>query len=230
MMSRRIQAWPLLIFLIGSLTLTGCQTSSEQADLFYESGEITNQEKDDILDRMIPPREDLSLRHDQPIEPFEMRRTESFHRFQVESGRYHITGDGGGTVSIIDETDQLLFHETFHSYQPYGTLAAAVTLASSDTIHFNGLDNIYITPVETEPINELHSGTWNVGLDILPGNYEVHLNHIGFAFIEQYSNSGQVSVFNVNHVNELSSSAKLELAEGDILRITGATNIEFIER
>lgn len=146
----------------------------------------------------------------------------------IPVGRYVITGDGTGNLFVYDEDGLPTVNEILDKSGEMGVTSITTNLEAGHEIEISGLDNVTFTPAETSLSNTLSTGTWQVGLDIEPGRYDVTAP----------SGVGNFVIYNAMDLpatNEiLDASGELgvtqitvNLEEGQVIQISGLNEVNF---
>jgi hypothetical protein len=225
----------LFIFSLFSslIFFTACnEAPAEKVSVYQENNEIIGKEREELVGEVSSTLYETTDRKNEEAEEIIQTSLErSGASFTPPAGRYWISpgfADGppqSGRLLIYDDTDVLLIDEVIdHSF---GVWSVTVDLDGSHRVSVDGIDQIQITPVETEPSTELTAGIWVVGKDINPGNYTVKAdNDFAFGYLHIYEEGEMPRVFEVLN-NPSESTIDVELTEGQILKITGIGFLTF---
>ena len=144
----------------------------------------------------------------------------------IPAGRYEITGEGIGTITIIDTGFGLaVFDEIFGDEESIESITT--DLVDGNEIRIAGLSKVNFIPVETYIRKELTTGTWIVGLDIEKGDYVFHpsegkgdflLYREGTLIINE-----RLDTNSIDGVKEIMITPEL----GDEIHIKGLNRVEF---
>ncbi|WP_042224267.1 hypothetical protein [Oceanobacillus manasiensis] len=227
----------VIIILFSSLLLLSSCTSpvfqaapSEKAKSYQENHEIIGEEKEEMLEEMNISETIFDIsekdRTDQGIEEDYYFDVTNEEEFTVPTGRYWFSGDVSGNIFIYDEEGHLLIHEII-GYP--GVRGFYADVDESHTIRIDGLESAAaFVGVEMEPSNELSAGIWHVGTDIEPGSYTINpVGGLGHVFI--LSPNGEAEILEMIGSQSVSTESKIELREGQVVRITGISSVE-VER
>lgn len=146
----------------------------------------------------------------------------------IPVGRYVITGDGTGNLFVYDENGLPTINEILDNSGEMGVISITTDLEAGHEIEISGLDNVTFTPAETSFSNTLSAGTWQVGLDIETGRYNVTApsgmgnfviyNAMGLpATNEILDASGELGVTQIT----------VSLEEGQEIQISGLNEVNF---
>lgn len=91
----------------------------------------------------------------------------------IPAGRYVITGDGMGNFFIYDENGLPKVNEILDTSGELGVTSVTTNIVDGQEIEISGLDAVKFTPAETKASTTLSAGSWEVGLDIEAGRYDV---------------------------------------------------------
>ncbi|GEL78496.1 hypothetical protein [Tenuibacillus multivorans] len=211
--------YTILILLIGTALLAGCQSNiSNATESYIENYEIIGEEKEGMLEDVSETIFETTDRSNaQAEEILEYYPEEDIEELTINPGRYQITGDGSGNVYIYDQQGDLLFHDILGGRN--GVESITIDIAEQHTIKIDGLFHINFTPVPTEIKTDLTAGIWEVGTDVAAGTYDVTTPHgIGYVQIFDPDGDHQVYEFIANELSQTKSTIKL--TEGQMVRVT----------
>lgn len=221
-----------LMFIVVLFVMAGCEqeafqnSPSEKVLRYEENFEIIGSEKDNLIGKLNPALFKTSDRSNALAEevqlPFVPREGEEV---KLPSGRYSITGSPTGNVFITDGSGNLLLREIVGSYAGVGTLT--VDIDETYTIRVDaGYETVSILPVETQLSTELTAGIWEVGLDIEAGDYKVTTPY-GLGYLHVLDKNDDPKVYELIGGTFSSTKSSLHLKEGQKLRITELSSIQF---
>ena len=91
----------------------------------------------------------------------------------IPEGRYVIKGDGSGNLFIYDTAGLPYINEILGGGD-FGVETVTTDIEDGDKIEISGINKATFTPAETVlSKGTLTTGNWIVGVDILPGRYDV---------------------------------------------------------
>lgn len=207
-----------LFLLLGPLILMGCQQTetSEKAKAYHENSEIIGEERDEVIGEVSKSIYESIDRKNTDAEPVVL---EAFPKegaeVQLPEGRYTISGQTAGTVTIYDEEGAVLYEAVMGEEQ----LAITLDLLDSHTVHVDGFEAAYIEPTETALSHELGAGIWEVGKDIEPGKFEAH-NSFGYGYLQLFTEGEPPQVYEFHGEGIGQDPIELELVEGQKMKIT----------
>jgi len=225
----------VIIILFSSLLFSsGCTSPvfqdapSEKAKSYQENHEIIGEEKEEMLKDLNISETvfDISDRDnpDPGMEEDYYFDVANEEEFTLPTGRYWFSGEISGNIYIYDEEGHLLIHEII-GYP--GVLGFFADVNESDTIRIDGLE--YATAFmnwEMESSNELSAGIWHVGIDLEPGSYTINpLGGFGHVIIQDPK--GDAQIFEMIGSQAVSTESEIELKDGQVVRITGISSVEF---
>ncbi|MEN2767374.1 hypothetical protein [Ornithinibacillus xuwenensis] len=146
----------------------------------------------------------------------------------IPAGRYVITGDGMGNLFVYDEDGLPLVNEILDTSGELGVTSVTTDIEDGQEIEISGLNSVKFTPAETALSNTLSAGSWEVGLDIEPGRYDVTApGGMGNFFI--YDEMGLPST---NEILDASGEMGVKqitvtLEEGQEIEISGLNEVNF---
>ena len=227
----------LFLFISYLFVLIGCSPEpSEKVSRYQENNEIIGEEREDLIgeisdtiyhsvDRSNSDAEELMIsppdRKGESIIPSEGRYTISAGVFEdpPQSGR----------LLVYDENEVLLIDELLDF--SYGVSSVTVDLNGSHTVHVDGLDQAFLTPVATEISNELTAGIWEVGKDIEAGSYAVIPADFSFGYLQIFEEGELPRVFEfLNSSPESAINVQLQLKDGQKLKISRLEMLQFEEQ
>lgn len=220
-----------LCFITCLFVLVGCsEQPSEKVLRYQENNEIIDKEKDEIIgevsdtiyitiDRSNAEAEEIIV---SPV-------VKDMPDIIPKEGRYSIAplwsevmAPQSGRVLVYDQDNVLLVSEVFDSW--YGVESVTVDLNGSHSVHLDGINEAIITPVETQFSNQLSAGIWEVGKDIEAGEYSVYASEYGVGDLHVYEEGKSPRVF---EFLDASSKVDIQLIEGQRLRVSGLSLLEF---
>jgi hypothetical protein len=146
----------------------------------------------------------------------------------IPAGRYVITGDGMGNLFVYDENGLPEVNEILDNSAEMGVTSVTTNLEDGQEIEISGLNAVKFTPAETKQSNTLSAGSWEVGLDIEAGRYDVTTpSGMGNFFI--YNDMGLPST---NEILDASGELGVKqitvtLEEGQEIKISGLNEVNF---
>ena len=113
----------------------------------------------------------------------------------IPPGRYVITSDGSGIVAVFNGGRSVFAEILNPDAIPtnHGVPSATIDVEEGQEIRIEHINNVIFTPATTQISNVLTAGDWVVGLDILPGTYNVSPTY--------ENNSGHFVVFSAQNPN-----------------------------
>ncbi|MEK5037781.1 hypothetical protein [Sporosarcina sp. FSL K6-3457] len=222
----------LFLFVIALFVIAGCEhgafqdSPSEKVLRYGENFEIIGSEKDHRIGQVNPALFTTSDRSNAlakevqlPVVPQEGKE------LKLPSGRYSITGSPTGNVFILDGNGELLLREIVGSYAGVNTLTVDIDEAYTIRVD-GGYDSVSILPVATQLSTELTAGIWEVGLDIEAGSYKVTTPY-GLGYLQILDKNNDSKVYELIGGTYSSTTSSLYLDEGQKLRITELSSIQF---
>lgn len=145
----------------------------------------------------------------------------------IPPGRYVITGDSNGNLFVY-ENGLPVVNEILDPTGGFGVTSVTTDIAEGQEIEISGINSVKFTPAETKLLTTLTTGTWEVGLDIAEGRYDVTAP----------SGSGNFFVYNtlgLPEVNEILDATgefgvpklTVNLENGQTVSIGGLEKAEF---
>lgn len=225
----------LLVLLLLSFTIlfVGCsQEPSEKVQAYEDNFEILGEERDELIgDVSETIYESIDREHTDleeiiifPIDKLGEQVTPPAGRYRIGVGEFSMTNaPQSGRIVIYDENDKLLMDELYDQF--YGVGSVTVDLNGSHTVHADGIDSLSLLPVETAFATDLHAGIYEVGKDIEAGAYEI-MAELGFGYLYLFEEGKEPRVFEFLNTSP-ESNIKLELEDGQKLRISGIALVHF---
>ncbi|GAA0126885.1 hypothetical protein UT300019_27890 [Clostridium sp. CTA-19] len=144
----------------------------------------------------------------------------------IPKGRYVCTSDSSGNFIIYDKDNIPVVNEILGD-ENFGVTKVTVDIKDGEKIDIGGIKNVKFTPANTELLQELTTGIWEVGLDIKEGRYVASSAKGQGNFIvyrkglpitnEILSDSGEFGV----------PSITLEIKNGDLIQISALEKVIF---
>jgi len=145
----------------------------------------------------------------------------------VPAGRYVITGDGNGNFFVYDG-EMPVVNEILDPSGEFGVTSVTTDLEDGQEVEISGINAVTFTPAETSMSNTLSTGTWEVGLDIEAGRYDVTTpSGSGNFFV-----NGPSGFPAVNEILDASgefgvTTLTVDLEDGQTIEIMGLNEVEF---
>jgi uncharacterized protein YjdB len=145
----------------------------------------------------------------------------------IQPGRYAITPDGGaGNFMVYSEDGRLVVNDILGA-DDFGVPLIEATIPNGGSVYISGLENVIFTPVGRYLRTTLPTGIFEVGLDIAPGSYLASSTSYSGNFII-YSASGRLKTNEILGTSDIAvSKVKVELENGDSIRISGLDTVDF---
>lgn len=213
-----------LMFFASLFVFSGCESHSEEALLYEENYEITGSEKEELVGEISETIYDSIDRSNANAKEVIIDAIyNEGEDLSLPEGRYHITGQLTGNVSIRDREGKELFHALL-APPPLGVDSVTVDVSNTHVVHVDGFEEVHITPAPTQLATELNTGIWEVGKDIEEGQYVVTGNELGYLQVFEKGKSPQVyEVIGGNGATKMN----VQLKNGQKLVITDLLNIKF---
>ncbi len=143
--------------------------------------------------------------------------------FSLPEGRYIIFPEYAGNLFIRDETGEIIYQEFIGSFM--GVAQVTFDIHENYTIEVDqGVTFAYLNPVETVISNELSAGMWRVGSDIAPGQYELD-EYFGYGYLQILKETGEHHVFELVSSINSETTPLFDLADGDVIIVSGISLI-----
>ena len=147
----------------------------------------------------------------------------------IPEGRYVITADGFGNFFVYDGELPIVNALLNDGEGDFGVPSLTIYLHEGNEIEISGINNVTFTPAATQLVTVLTAGDWIVGLDILPGTYDV---------FSTYEESGNFFVFSADIlglplVNEILGGewgverVRVNLEEGQRIQMHNISSVTF---
>jgi hypothetical protein len=222
----------LIIFVVGVFVMTGCEHGAfqdpptEKVLRFKENFEIIGSEREDMIGKVNPALFITSDRSNALAEEVRLPVVpQEGEEIKLPSGRYSISGFPTGNVFVRDENGELVLREIVGTYA--GVRSLTVDIDESYTVRVDGGYNyVTILPVATQLSTELTAGIWDVGLDIEAGDYTVTAPN-GLGYLQVLDKNDDPKMYELIVGAASSTSSKIQLTDGQKLRITGISMIHF---
>ena len=210
------------------LMLSGChplqQAESDKIDPYEKNFVIIGSEKDELIGKVSPAIFTTVDRSNAGAEQVESPvYTKEGVEVSLRPGRYSISGYPAGNIFIYDENGDLVAREIV------GYLVSSLTVDIEDTYTVfadGGYDHVSFTPVPTQLSTNLTAGIWEVGLDIEAGEYIVGSEY-GLGYMVIHEKGKEPVLYEVIGGTQAGSKSRVELTEGQKLRITGISLVQF---
>ncbi|MFJ7936500.1 hypothetical protein [Sporosarcina sp. NPDC096371] len=220
-----------VLFIFSLVFLAGCnrhfhELPSEKVARYQGNYEIIGNEKDDMLGNVSETIFETSDRSNSMAKEAKINLTSNEgEEISVPSGRYQITRTVTGNIYIHDENGDLLFHDILDS--SYGVASITVDVNDKHTISIDGeMDQVYVTPVSTQLSTELTAGIWEVGTDIVEGDYSITAPY-GVGYLQIFDPNDEPRVYEVIGGTFASTKSDIQLSKGQKLRIIGISLVHF---
>ncbi|WP_047983570.1 hypothetical protein [Ornithinibacillus californiensis] len=211
------------------------ETQDEGTDT---NDDTTDEEQDTNEDTTEEPAEDEEVPADEPATRDNSSAQETTLNTgtfivgeDIPAGRYVITGDGMGNLFVYDENGLPEVNEILDNSAEMGVTSVTTNLEDGQEIEISGINNVKFTPAETKISNTLSAGSWEVGLDIEPGRYNVTTpSGMGNFFV--YNSMGLPTT---NEILDASGELGVKqitvtLEEGQEIKISGLNEVNFEAR
>lgn len=215
----------ILLCLICPFILNACgqPTTSEKVKAYHDNSEIIGEEKDDMVANISDTIYESADRENTQREPIIIEAiAKEGEEVQVPEGRYTITGQLAGTVTVKDNKGDILY-ETSIAEEGSGVGMITLDLTEDHTIHVDGFEEAFIHPAEAASSNELGPGIWEVGKDIEPGKFSIEGSNYGY--LQLFTEGESPQVYELH--GDLSEPIKVELKEGQKVKITDVSLVQF---
>jgi len=145
----------------------------------------------------------------------------------VGQGRFMISGNQNGTLSIW-RGDDLLVNEVLGGGE-FGILHYTTYLLQGDVIEISNISAVSFIPVTNRvPTNNISSGTWIVGVDLLAGTFDVRVPFgFGSFIIWRGTNVITNELIGDGSVEAGVEHIRVTLQNGDIVLISGIDRVYF---
>lgn len=212
------------------LILSGChpmqKSESEKIDPYEKNFEIVGPEKDVLIGKVNPAIFNTVDRSNKNAEQVESGVfTKEGVNVALQPGRYTISGYPAGNIFIYDENGDLVIREIVGHAGGVGSLTVDIDDAYS-IFADGGYDHVSFVPVPTQLSTDLNSGIWEVGLDIDAGDY-LFGSEYGLGYLELHEEGKDPVLYEVIGGNETGSKSRVKLKEGQKLRVTGISLVNF---
>lgn len=227
-LNRRVHL--LMGVILGLSLLASCnplqQAESEKTNKYIQNFEITGMEKEEIIGDINPAIYTRGNRSNEgakavsiPIVPKDGKEV------QLLTGRYVVTGYPVGNIFVHDKQGELILSEIVGDYA--GSSSLTIDIDSSYTIRADGgYDSVEITPVPTVLNDVLTAGVWEVGTDIAAGTYEITIGY-GYGYLHILEQGKDSILYELIGGTLGKSISQIDLKDGQILRVTETSAIEF---
>lgn len=215
------------ILLTIMVVISGCQEESDKVTKYAKNFEITGDEKEKLLASNSPNVFTSVSRDDSHIEPIVIDPVDKDEEITVQPGRYTLTGNATGNAYIYDEDGELVFHSILGNfYGVYGVNTITLDIAEGYTLKFDGLDVVNISPAFEVFDNMLTAGIWDVGIDIESGEYLMSAPE-GFGYVQILEENNGGKIYEVIGGEYAQTKSNVQLKEGQKIKITDISRIEF---
>jgi hypothetical protein len=211
------------------LILSGChamqKSESGKVDPYEKNFEIVGSEKDALIGKVNPAIFKTVDRSNEKAEQVESGVfTQEGVKVTLQPGRYSITGYPAGNIFIYDENGDLVIREIVGAG---GVGSLTVDIENTYTVFADGgYDHVSFIPVPTKLSTDLNAGIWEVGLDIEAGEYIFGSEH-GLGYLELHEKGKDPVLYEVIGASQMGSKSRVKLTEGQKLRITGISLVNF---
>lgn len=219
-----------VVIAVSLLLLSGChplqKSETTKVGPYEANFEIVGDEKDALIGTVNPAIFNTVNRSNENAEQVDRDIfTKEGERVTLQPGRYSITGSPVGNIFIYDEKGDLIIREIVGHSGGVGSL----TIDVDDTYAIfadGGYNHVSFVPVPTELSTDLNAGIWEVGLDIEAGEYIFSSEH-GMGYLEIHEKGVDPVLYEVIGGNEMGSQSRVKLKDGQKLRITGISLLNF---
>lgn len=212
------------------LLLSGChplqKSESGKVGPYEKNFEIVGPEKDDLIGKVNPAIFKTVDRSNKNAEQVDREVfTQDGIKVTLQPGRYAISGYPAGNIFIYDEDDDLVIREIVGHSGGVGSLT--VDIENTYTVFADGgYDQVSFIPVQTQLTTDLNAGIWDVGLDIEAGDY-IFGSEYGMGYLEIHEKGKDPVLYEVIGGNDTGSRSRVKLTEGQKLRVTGISLVNF---
>ncbi|GEN82902.1 hypothetical protein SLU01_12140 [Sporosarcina luteola] len=212
------------------LILAGCHPMQKsdlvKVDPYEENFEVIGSEKDVLIGKVNPAIFNTADRSNENAEQVENEVfTQDGVKVTLQSGRYSISGSPVGNIFIYDKNGDLIIREIVGYAGGVGSLT--VDIEDTYTVFADGgYDHVSFVPMPTQLSTDLNAGVWEVGLDIEAGEYTFGSEY-GLGYLELHEEGKDPVLYEVIGGNEMGSKSRVELTEGQKIRITGISLVNF---
>ncbi|HEX5563860.1 MAG TPA: hypothetical protein VFX34_02780 [Sporosarcina sp.] len=202
------------------------KTEAERVAPYERNFEIIGAEKDELIGKVNPAIFATVDRSNEAAEQVESPvYTKEGVKVNLQPGRYMISGYPAGNIFIYDEKGDLVIREIVGHTGGVGSLT--VDIEGAYTVFADGgYDHVSFVPVPTALSTDLNAGIWEVGLDIEAGKYTFGSEY-GLGYVEIHEEGKEPVLYEVIGGNETGSRSHAELTEGQKIRITGISLVNF---
>lgn len=152
----------------------------------------------------------------------------------IATGIYDVTPleTGSGNFSQTDTNGNLLDNEILTTDRYAGILKLRVVLTPGDVLNISGINKVHFQPVNTSFVTTVKSVTLTSGLfmvnqDIVAGRYVVTTLQGPAGTVMTYDSNANPKVRGVLGGTSSVSGKTVDLAVGDIIKISGLNNVTF---
>lgn len=211
-------------FIASLFVLNGCsQQLSDKVLSYQENFEIIGAEREEIIGNISDTiYESIDRSNSEATNVIVDPILQEGNDVTLPEGRYEIVAQIAGNVFVRDEQGELLFRDII-APPPFGVGKVTVNVNGKHTIHVDGFEQAFITPVPTQLSNELSPGIWEVGKDIEAGSYSVTGD--GFGYLQIFEQGESPKVFEV--LGDSSQTIAIHLKDGQKLKITRVSTVQF---
>lgn len=221
---------PTILIASCLLILSAChplQKSEPEKLIPYEKNfEIVGPEKDALIGNVNPAIYTTVDRSNENAEQVESEvYTKEGVKVTLQPGRYSITGYPVGNIFIYDKNGDLVIREILGHSAGVGSLT--VDIDGTYTVFADGgYDYVSFVPIPTQLSTDLNAGIWEVGLDIEAGEY-IFGSEYGLGYLELHEEGKEPVLYEVIGGIETGSKSRVKLTEGQKIRITGISLVNF---
>lgn len=212
------------------LMLAGChplqKMEADEIEPYEQNFEIIGLEKDELIGKVNPAIFTTVDRSNDGAEQVESDvYTNEGVKVALQPGRYMISGSPAGNIFIYDDNGDLVIREIVGDRGGVGSLT--VDIEGTYTVFADGgYDYVSFEPVPTALSTDLNAGIWEVGLDIEAGDYTFGSEY-GMGYVEIHEKGKDPLLYEVVGGNETGSKSRVKLTEGQKIRITGISLVNF---
>lgn len=212
------------------LLLAGCnplqKSVSDKINPYEKNFEIIGTEKDELIGKVNPAIFITADRSNKEAEQVDRDVfTNEGVKVKLNSGRYSITGYPAGNIFIYDGNGDLVIREIVGRSGGVGSLTVDIE-GTYTAFADGGYEFVSFVPVPTALSTDLNAGIWDVGLDIEAGEY-IFGSEYGFGYLEIHEEGKEPVLYEVIGGKETGSKSRVKLTEGQKLRITGISLVNF---
>ncbi|MFC5604599.1 hypothetical protein [Sporosarcina koreensis] len=219
-----------LLLVLSLLMLAGChplqKMEADGINPYEQNFEIIGSEKNELIGKVntaifttVDRSNDGAEQVDRDV------YTKEGVKVALQPGRYAISGSPAGNIFIYDDNGDLVIREIVGHTGGVGSLT--VDIEDTYTVFADGgYEHVSFVPVPTALSTDLNAGIWEVGLDIEAGDYTFGSEY-GMGYVEIHEKGKDPLLYEVIGGNKTGSKSQVKLTEGQKLRITGISLVNF---